>query len=265
MTPPWSPCGLAVDLLRSCYSTDMAFYSGDLTQTCKVHWYFVEEGTPFLDFYHTFGSGNWADQTQDWPGVGEVLGAARPWRDGSTVGDAPGLVECGTLDQWQNGQPEPPATPVPVDQFGTPICCGQTFTGFGTAGTFKGASAEPFVIQTITTACTPAPLPVSMVARFSASGGCECLDGVEVPVAWDPTFSHWGGSFTACSAPESNVNFACDGETFVCAMGTETLGGCETLIGYAVSGTYGADPELTATLSVIGCCTGTVIVTLTRT
>jgi hypothetical protein len=108
------PGGLIVDCLRSCYSTKVRFFPNDPTQT-DVIWYFVPEDRPFLPFASAFASRNYDDERTDWPDgkqqppagdgteVGEVLGAPRPWRDGSDPIHYPGTHVLGTAQQFAKG------------------------------------------------------------------------------------------------------------------------------------------------------------------
>jgi len=73
---------MAVDFLRSCYATQMKFFTDSDTYVA-VRWYFCAPGAKNFPGYTRFGSGNWASDKLDWPGVGEVLGSPRPWVDGS--------------------------------------------------------------------------------------------------------------------------------------------------------------------------------------
>lgn len=101
--PPFHPCGLGVDLLRSCYSTQMSFYVDDPVPT-PVTWRFCAPGTKFLPFPTRFASGNWSNDRENWPGPGEILGAPRPWfNGGNPLGLPDGPLPCGTADQFLNG------------------------------------------------------------------------------------------------------------------------------------------------------------------
>jgi hypothetical protein len=110
-------------MLRSCYETDMRFVAGD-PRSIRVRWYFVDELTPFLPFETAFYSHNWDSDPKGWNDeLGEVVGATRTYADGAPEGNAPGLVVCGTADQFANGLPSYPATPIPTGGLGTPLCC----------------------------------------------------------------------------------------------------------------------------------------------
>jgi hypothetical protein len=124
--PPLSPCGLAVDWLRSCYRTRANF--GPDFQSVEIKWYFVDNRTPFLPFPNVFTSLNWTDRGENVEPTnrGEIWAALRPYYAGSKVGDGPGLVPCGPPDWWINGVPA--GTPAAIlDAAGTPLCCFPTF------------------------------------------------------------------------------------------------------------------------------------------
>lgn len=78
---PINPCGMVVDMLRSCYSTMVKFFV-DSDLEIPVQWYFCDEHALPYPGHTLFGSGNWASSRDDWPGPGEVLGAPRPWNNG---------------------------------------------------------------------------------------------------------------------------------------------------------------------------------------
>lgn len=96
------PCSRFVSLIRSCYSTTMRFFRDDLSIETSVDWYFTEPDAKWIGLSNVFNSRNWYGGTIDWPLLGEVEGADRPWRDGSglPVGD---LGPYGTADQWDDG------------------------------------------------------------------------------------------------------------------------------------------------------------------
>jgi hypothetical protein len=114
---------MAVEYLRSCYSTKARFYAGDSTQD-DIEWYFVEDDTPFIPNPFAVTSLNWAkgDWTDD-GGVGEVVGAPRPWSSGARMINADASAYCGSAEDWQ-GLGTRPTDPVQLDMFGQPSCCG---------------------------------------------------------------------------------------------------------------------------------------------
>lgn len=113
---------MVVDFLRSCYSTKMYFFLDQPDLETRVRWYWAPEGAKVLPFPTRFGSGNWASQRDNWPGLGEVLGAPRPWNNGEVLAGADGIQPCGTADQFLNGTtvPDPP---YPREPNGLASCC----------------------------------------------------------------------------------------------------------------------------------------------
>lgn len=147
---------MAVDLARSCYSTQMQFYD-DPTQLCTVDWYFVDEETPFIPYPTPFHSRIWDNDIVGYQGIGEVYGAPRVYSKGFPIASVTGQgPPCGTADQWLNGQPAPPVVPVPVDVFGTPLCCNR-----------KG---PPFVIYSCTNCPGPSWTDYTLVCRGAGDG-----------------------------------------------------------------------------------------------
>lgn len=174
---------MAVDLLRSCYTTQMAFY-GDPTQLASVTWFFVPDGTPFLPYPTPFNSPNWDPDPQGGRTLGELDTSVRGYYAGGNFTSATGTgPPCGTADQWLNGQPAPPATPTPVDSFGTPTCCprqvGPFVGGFCSAYCKKGAASlwtvGPINVSVqasgydLTQYYIPAPLPFVSQCQWKAT------------------------------------------------------------------------------------------------
>lgn len=93
-----------VDLLRSCYSADVRFFT-DSDRTIRIHWYFVDG--PRLPFPTVYGSSNWVAENGEWVDIlGEVSPGPRPYRKGNRPAIATFLGVphyCGTPDQWANG------------------------------------------------------------------------------------------------------------------------------------------------------------------
>jgi hypothetical protein len=100
----------------------MRFYKND-TRTATVAYFFTD--APFIPYSTPFRSRWWATTIpQDEDGLGEDLNVDTTYRNGSEVGDGPGIKACGSADQWRNGQDNPPPVPTPLDAEGTPACCG---------------------------------------------------------------------------------------------------------------------------------------------
>jgi len=91
-----------MDLLRRCYTTEMRFFK-DNPLEIKVRWYWCADQAEIFPFHTRFGSGNWASERFDWPGPGEVLGAARPWNDGHFIDGMLGDHHCGPDTTYREG------------------------------------------------------------------------------------------------------------------------------------------------------------------
>jgi hypothetical protein len=99
---------MGVDLLRSCYTTSARLFRNSDVET-PIRWFFCDPGAELLPFPSCINSRNWGDDRTNYPRgkrfppaadvvPGEVLGAPRPWRNGSNFAFLPG-------EHWQ-GDPE---------------------------------------------------------------------------------------------------------------------------------------------------------------
>lgn len=106
-----------MDVLRSCYSTMMRF-SG-IAEPVKVCWYFTKQKP--LEKYTVYASRNWQEFKEGWPALGEVQGAARPWRNGSAPAVIRGGGPVGSAKAWLGSTGPPlyasgPCQPGNVDE-----------------------------------------------------------------------------------------------------------------------------------------------------
>lgn len=115
---------MGMDLLRSCYETKMRFWQDDAREV-KVRWFWCEEKAEVFPAHHRFGSGNWASDRFNWPGVGEVLDAPRLWLSGENPGELFGEKFCGPLRAYEEGAL---ATDPPLNASVDGICCCCTCT-----------------------------------------------------------------------------------------------------------------------------------------
>ena len=171
--PDWSPCGRGVDLLRSCYETDMRFFTDD-TRTTRVQWYFVDDPGNVLPFPTAFYSRNWDDLRPDTdPVLGEQPGASRPWRDGTPQFPvAAGSDACGTAAQFLDGEADP-GPPPPVNVYGGPACCplpAEPFMHFSCRRCPHGASSDYALV--VSGAGLFRYLLLNGPHKFTYSGGC---------------------------------------------------------------------------------------------
>lgn len=168
----------------------MRFWRDPAAPLVTVRWYFVPESRPALPFDSVFTSRIWEPYPVGWYELGEVEGDPRPWRDGSTVGDAPGVRACGTAEQWVAGD-QAPTYPMLVDDLNTPLCC---------------FAAPPAAFNVITTCCPDLLLPnVLNTADVFGAG----RNGIAV---YDPISDHWYCTFPAgpgYSALPIEIRLAC--------------------------------------------------------
>jgi hypothetical protein len=116
------------------------------------------------------------------------------------------------------------------------------------------------VAGNISTPCCVNSMPPVLTATFSAATGtCDCLDGVSVPLVWNVALGGWSGSAPACNG---TLDFS-----FTCQSGNwyvQNTGGSCRLANQVLSGTCGVgQTQLSATTQVNGCCTGRVNITIT--
>jgi hypothetical protein len=99
-----NPCGEVMDYIRSCYSTQMRFRTGDTP--VSVAWYFCPTGAKKFSSRHRYASLNNARGLYvDDGSIGEVPGAARPWRNGSEPAAYDGQRIAGTASDFDTGSP----------------------------------------------------------------------------------------------------------------------------------------------------------------
>lgn len=99
MTPACSTCGMAVEFLRSCYSSEWQLFRNS-TQRTKGRYYFCDDATPFYPGFHNLASRVWNDA--NWPHsvrLGEVTDAKHTYYRGDppavpALPRAVGNAEC---------------------------------------------------------------------------------------------------------------------------------------------------------------------------
>jgi hypothetical protein len=107
--------------------------------------------------------------------------------------------------------------------------------------------------------CCPSGVPPLLYATFSnGTGNCTCLDGLTVPLVWNPVAGQWlNQAFSACGLANQSLALSCTpGPTWT------LYSGC---IQTAVTAHFTCSPFQINFVGAIGsfCCTGTVSVTMT--
>jgi len=130
-----SPCGRAVDMLRSAYRTRCKLYR-DAPDIAPMYWYRCDPGALDLGTPTVYTSLNWSDPKE--PGLaGEVKGAPRPWSVGLNWNGLTGQGEpCGRLEAIHLGAQVGVDPPLLRRPDGSPLCCSQPpiWTGGGGGG-----------------------------------------------------------------------------------------------------------------------------------
>lgn len=190
---------MVMDLLRSCYTTEMRFFN-DNPLAIKVQWYFARPlAMPFPE-PHLFGSGNWASDRFFWPGPGEVLGAARPYSDGSIGNWFEGQRFAGPLKGFTEGTEYPG---VPLNASETGGCCACDFRDCS-CGQIVDAAAWRNVmrvtIEELIGAGPLCPFSVGQVLIFTRTPGSYTWVGPSFttvnpvgPQLWTWTMGCYGG------------------------------------------------------------------------
>jgi hypothetical protein len=112
-----------MDVMRSAYSTSCSFYRNDLSVHSLIIWYEAPLTAIPFPGRHLFGSLNYSDGVPVPSGPGEVPGAGRPWRNGSSVGAGDGTHYCGRLEDFQLGCVEGEGPHLDLDVNGDVACC----------------------------------------------------------------------------------------------------------------------------------------------
>jgi len=119
---------MAVDMLRSCYSTDARFFADRPDIVLPINWYFCPDGAQVLPGPHRFGSLNYLSDKNTPSPIGEVPGAARPYSKGQTPAGITGQSACGSTDDFHDGVIYSETANYPVSG-GVKQCCNTCFRG----------------------------------------------------------------------------------------------------------------------------------------
>lgn len=125
------PCGAVMDILRSCYSTQMVFWEGP-GGSAQVEWYFVPDTTPALTpGRHLYGSSIWDTQGPAMLGPGENVLDQKSYSKGASPGIPDATSGSCTPPQWWTEGVPVGSPPLTLNADGNPACCyGQTCQPF---------------------------------------------------------------------------------------------------------------------------------------
>lgn len=112
-----------MDLLRSCYSSNMKFFNGS-DHITRVKWFFCADKAQVYPGVQKFASRNWDYQKLPFDLTGEQRPQEMRYRDGSNPWGYPGISFVGPSAFFQNGIPGVPSDyPVNTDPFGLCEAC----------------------------------------------------------------------------------------------------------------------------------------------
>lgn len=114
---------MAMDVLRSCYKSNMRLYHDRPDILTPGRWYFCPPGAKLLPLKHAFASQRW-DTKFDLgdPPIGEVRGSLG-WFSGARKPGLTGLHYCGSPEAWLNGIAYAARPGLEIGPLGIPPCC----------------------------------------------------------------------------------------------------------------------------------------------
>jgi hypothetical protein len=122
--PPYSPCGLAVEWVRSCKKGRWRFYSNAPDVLTPGRYYFLHEKAKHLPCLHPFGSSDWTTGELDPPNrIGEVRTPRGSWSNGQFLGRRPPEVPIGVCGQIGGEWQWPPGAGKGSYNQGVPLLC----------------------------------------------------------------------------------------------------------------------------------------------
>jgi hypothetical protein len=121
---------------------------------------------------------------------------------------------------------------------------------------YGSACPDPTLGTQQTNCCPGVGIPNTLHATLSGgSGGCTCLNGTSFALTWNGT--NWAGTYTGCGSGPYTLNLTCQGSTW-----TITSSGC--IQGKPATSVSCSPLSLNfAGCNCLGCCSGTVTVTVT--
>jgi len=117
-----------VDVLRQCYSAEMAFFHDRPGELRTVHWYRVPETAKEMPWATAFGSRIYERGDEVQPAIGERFSPV-PWRACNPPCPTPAGGLCGTEDQWANGASIDDLLPAVWPGTAIPQCCNLPLVG----------------------------------------------------------------------------------------------------------------------------------------
>lgn len=211
-------------MLRACYTATIRPYR-DSDREVTIRWYFVPDDRPLVGRTR-FGSGNYTNAEDEWPGPGEVKGRPRPFSPGGEPFTLAHHEPEGPRDWWVNGCPVEAAHSLARSPAGAPEHCIGGVPGLllGGVGRFAAANLGGLMLGSVRGPVRP--------ADWTSSGGLEFGGSAEVTVRHRLTSDgglSWNGSSPFIVADPGGLSFNGESEWTVTGgdPGTFTCGDYE--------------------------------------
>lgn len=197
----FSPCGMGMDVARSCSITNWTFFTPQGLQlgnqipgnppnafgmapapvpTVRVRWYFCDPKAKIFPDVHCWGSTDFLDETER---AATVMGEDpyfSEWNNGNRPAGAVGKKFCGKLEDFQNPKPfNPLALTLERGANGLPTCCTSDVTNL-----IAIAPPLPDVPSEI---CPLNGIPRTLAVTFTNSAALPLLNGLTYTITYDPT------------------------------------------------------------------------------
>lgn len=177
----FSPNGMIMDLLRSCYSQQVLFNRDDVTAETTCRWYFTNPEAKVFPSWHTFGSPTWDTAHPTVTTLGWDDTTTRSYDKGARTNVSDGKGYAGALEFFQQGQPSG-TDPLVYGVGNTPVVCLP-----GMAGLRKGGKGQFSAIST----CLPVDMPRVIYSRLriTAPDGSGTF---HLSLGWNPNYLYAG-------------------------------------------------------------------------
>lgn len=216
--PGFSPNGMAMDLLRSCYTQPMRYVADDPSITVPATWYFCKPGAKVFPLPHRYGSGVWDTKHPSPSILGFDDTQKRVYYQGDPLNSSDGTDYAGPAYAFMYGQQ--PSDTLARATDGTPLeCLPPPYGAYG-----GGSSGPPPLLPPGVPACLPPPqwpATIMLTYGFVPVGPGPTVPLTTVAATWDGTFT---GPFNLYSgAYVANVTML--GRPYTVAYGCRGTGG----------------------------------------
>lgn len=202
----FSPNGMVMDFLRSCYTQNVKFVKGDETQVTPATWYFSKPTAKPFPGEQSFTSPTWDTVHPTETEIGFDATAPRLWSNGKNLNHSAGTKFAGSKEYFLEGQDTISGLPRGVND--TPVECIAKPTGVAIGG-----SLAP--IPTVRWCDVPFPLPIYLRCKVTNSIDCKYYTA-DIVVKYYPTFAGFPGGYLGIDGWYGT--YTVSGVTFYCYL-----------------------------------------------